>query len=218
MATRKEFDQGLADMAQLLMDMGEHVGRALADAMETLKNGDVARAREIRQADAVLNEKEDQISEMATRLILTQQPVAKDLRRILAALHIASDLERMGDLAIGVARTTIRLNGEPLIKPLIDLPRMAEITSRMIGDAIRSFAEENVDLAYKMAKDDDQVDELFAQVIFELESIMAKDPAAIRQCMQLAFTARYVERIADHATNIGESVIYLVTSQRPDLN
>jgi phosphate transport system protein len=218
MTARKEFDQGLADMAHLLMSMGKHVGQALADAMETLKNSDVARAKEIRQADSALNGMEDQIREMATRLILTQQPVAKDLRRILAALRIASDLERMGDLAMGVARTTIRLNGEPLIKPLSDLPRMAEITSGMIDEAIRAFAEENVDLAHKMARDDDRVDELFAQVILELEFIMAKDPKTIRQSMQLIFVARYVERIADHATNIGESVIYLVTNHRPALN
>jgi len=218
MAARKEFDRGLADMAQLLMRMGRHVGQALGVAMETLKNGDVARAEQIRKDDAALNEQEAQIHEMATRLILTQQPVAKDLRRILAALRIASDLERMGDLAMGVARTTIRLGGEPLIKPLVDLPRMAEIAVSMIADAIRSFAEENVDLAYKMARQDDQVDDLFAQVVFELETVMAKNPAAIRQCVQLAFAARYVERIADHATNIGESVIYLVTNRRPDLN
>jgi phosphate transport system protein len=218
MATRKEFDQGLEGMSQLLMGMAKQVGQALADAMETLKNSDVARAKEIAEADSVLNDKEVQIGDMATRLILTQQPVAKDLRRILAAIKIASDLERMGDLAIDVAKATIRLNGEPLIKPLIDLPRMVEIVKGMIEDAIQSFAEENVDLAYKMAKDDDQVDELFGQIILELESIMAEDPKTIHQCMALTFVTRYVERIADHATNIGESVVYLVTNKRPELN
>ncbi len=218
MVTRKEFDQGLEGMSQLLLSMGKQVGQALADSMETLKNSDVARAKEIAEADSALNDKEAQIGEMATRLILTQQPVAKDLRRILVAIKIASDLERMGDLAIDVAKATIRLNGESLIKPLIDLPYMVEVVIRMIEDAIRSFADENVDLAYKMAKDDDQVDELFGRIVLELESIMAADPQTIRQCMALTFVARYIERIADHATNIGESVVYLVMNKRPELN
>lgn len=218
MVMRKGFDSSLEEMKELLIEMGNQVGLALTDAMDSLKNGNVDQANRIVKSDTELNLKEDRIIEIGARLILTQQPVAKDLRKILAAIKIASDLERMGDLAIDVAKATIRLNGQPLIKPLIDLPKMAELVAAMIEDSIRSFVEENVDLAYKMAKDDDRVDELFGRIFMDLSSIMAENPQAISQCMLLTFVARYIERIADHATNIGESVVYLVTNKRPELN
>jgi phosphate transport system protein len=218
MVTRRELDVGLNQLQDMLADMGKRVERALEAAMASLVHIDVVRARQVVSEDPVLNQIEEHISEMGAKLIATQQPVAKDLRRILAALKIASDLERMGDLAVDVAKAAIRLEGQTLIKPLIDLPRMAEMVKQMIADSIRAFTEENVDLAHKMAKDDDQVDYLFGVIFMDLASVMAENPRAISQCMLLCFVARYIERLADHATNIGESVVYLVTSKRPDLN
>ncbi|MWC28547.1 phosphate signaling complex protein PhoU [Paenibacillus sp. MMS18-CY102] len=218
MSPRKEFDQYLGELHQMLVEMGERVEQALAKAMESLQKLDVSLAKQVIASDPEINRLEERIEELGSKLILTQQPVAKDLRRILSAFKIASDLERMGDLSLDVAKVTMRLEGQTLIKPLIDLPRMADIVQTMIYESIQAFVQENVDLAYKMAKDDDQVDALYKQITRELFSLMLENPLTISQSMQLSFVGRYIERIADHATNIGESVVYLVTGKRPDLN
>jgi phosphate transport system protein len=218
MVKRREFDQGLEELQKMLSRMGEQVEASLISAMNSLTSIDVEQARRIIDSDLELNNVEVQIGELGARLIATQQPVAKDLRSILAALKISSDLERMGDLAVDIAKTTLRLEGQQLIKPLIDLPRMAELVRAMIEESVRSYLEQNVDLAYKMAKDDDAVDALYSRILRELYSLMAKDPKTISQLMLLSFVGRYIERIADHATNIGESTVFLVTGKRPDLN
>lgn len=218
MTRRKEFDQGLEQLHQLLVDMGTFVEEALVEATEALKTVDTERARKVIEADHTLNGMEDKVMEIGAKLIATQQPVAKDLRRILSAFRIASDLERMGDLSVDIAKVVLRLEGQALIKPLIDLPRMAEIIQQMTYESIQSFVQENVDLAYKMAKDDDQVDALFGQITRELMLLMMENPRNIAQASLLTFVGRYMERFGDHATNIGESVVYLVTGSRPDLN
>ncbi|PWV99438.1 phosphate transport system protein [Paenibacillus cellulosilyticus] len=218
MTPRKEFDHGLDQLHAMLVEMGERVERALSEAMESLKTLDTARATSVIASDPEVNRLEEKIEELGSKLIVTQQPVAKDLRRILSAFKIASDLERMGDLSLDIAKVTLRLEGQTLIKPLIDLPRMAEIVQVMINESIQSFVREDVGLAYKMAKDDDHVDALYKQITRELWSLMFENPQTISQSMQLNFVGRFIERIADHATNIGESVVYLVTGKRPDLN
>lgn len=218
MIRRKEFDKDLEELRSLLQQMGEHVNDALEGAIVALQTLDIVRAQEIVKADLRLNAMEDRIMEIGSRLIITQQPVAKDLRRIIVAFKISSDLERMGDLALDVAKVTMRIQGQTLIKPLVDIPRMAEIVSVMITEAIQSYLDENTDLAYKMAQDDDQVDGLYSATINELYAYMVEKPEALNQAMLLTLVGRYIERIADHATNIGESVVYLVTGKRPDLN
>ncbi|MDF9845225.1 MULTISPECIES: phosphate signaling complex protein PhoU [unclassified Paenibacillus] len=218
MIRRKEFDKDLEELRSLLQQMGEHVIDALEGAIVALQTLDVVRAQEIVKADLRLNAMEDRIMEIGSRLIITQQPVAKDLRRIIVAFKISSDLERMGDLALDVAKVTMRIQGQALIKPLVDIPRMAEIVSMMITEAIQSYLDENTDLAYKMAQDDDQVDGLYSATINELYAYMVEKPESLNQAMLLTLVGRYIERIADHATNIGESVVYLVTGKRPDLN
>ncbi|AWV32813.1 phosphate signaling complex protein PhoU [Paenibacillus odorifer] len=218
MIRRKEFDKDLEELRSLLQQMGEHVIDALGGAIVALQNLDTVRAQEIIKADLQLNAMEDKIMEIGSRLIITQQPVAKDLRRIIVAFKISSDLERMGDLAIDVAKATMRIHGQQLIKPLVDIPRMAEIVTTMIDEAIQSYLDENTDLAYRMAQDDDQVDQLYGSMINELYSYMVEKPDSVSQAMLLTLVGRYIERIADHATNIGESVVYLVTGSRPDLN
>ena len=218
MIKRREFDLGLDELSRLLEQMGSHVERALFESIESLKTMDAERARAIINEDPTLNRMEDDIIELGSKLILTQQPVAKDLRRILVAFRISSDLERMGDLSIDIAKVVLRIEGQTLMKPLIDLPRMAEIVQQMITDSIRAYIQEDIDLAYKMAKDDDQVDQLYSQIFRELLSYVLENPHNASQAMLLTFVGRYIERIADHATNIGESVVYLVTNERPDLN
>ncbi len=218
MIARKEFDHGLEQLHNLLVSMGEFVEQSLVDAMAALLELDAVKAKLIMTEDMKLNQMEEAIMELGSRLIATQQPVAKDLRRILSAFRIASDLERMGDLSVNIARIVLQMEGQMLIKPLIDLPRMAEIVQTMTHEAIRSFVQENVDLAYKMAKDDDQVDALYGQITRELSLLMMENPRNISQATLLNFVGIHVERFGDHATNIGESVVYLVTGKRPDLN
>ncbi len=218
MIRRKELDHDLDQLRSLLVRMGEHVVEALDGAVLSLKTQDSEKAQEIVQADVLLNQMEEEIMDIGSRLIVTQQPIAKDLRRILVAFKISSDLERMGDLALDVAKVTLRLQGEPLIKPLIDIPQMAEIVKVMIEEAITSYLNENTDLAYKMAQDDDQVDLLYSRILTELYDHMRVNPDSLSQALLLTLVGRYIERIADHATNIGESAVYLVTGKRPDLN
>ncbi len=218
MVKRKEFDLGLEEMQKILAEMGERVEKALTESMKALKDIDIKTAQKIVKEDPELNQMEEKISEIGAKLIATQQPVAKDLRRILIAFKISSDLERMGDLAVDIAKSVLRLEGQELVKPLIDLPRMAEIVSVMIQESVQSYLDENVDLAYKSAKDDDQVDALYAQILRDLFGLMVENPKTVGQTMLLSFVGRYIERIADHATNISESVVYLVTGKRPDLN
>ena len=218
MVKRREFDLGLEEMQKILAEMGKRVDKALTESMNALKNVDIKTAQKIVKEDPELNQMEEKISEIGAKLIATQQPVAKDLRRILIAFKISSDLERMGDLSVDIAKAVLRLDGQELIKPLIDLPRMSDIVSVMIQESVQSYLDENVDLAYKSAKDDDQVDALYAQIIRELFALMVENPKTVGQAMLLSFVGRYIERIADHATNISESVVYLVTGKRPDLN
>jgi phosphate transport system protein len=144
--------------------------------------------------------------------------MAKDLRRISAGLKIITDLERMADYAEDIAKVAKKIAHQPLIKPLIDIPRMAHLAQKMVKEALDAYVQENAELAYQMAKDDDQVDSLHNQVFRELLVYMMEDPKTISQATYLLFVSRYLERIADHATNIGEDVIYLVTGERKELN
>ncbi len=218
MIRRIGLDQDLEELRSLLLRMGQHVIEALEGAITALHTLDTVKAQQIVKDDALLNAMEDQIMDIGSRLIVTQQPVAKDLRRIIVAFKISSDLERMGDLALDVAKVTMRLQGQQLIKPLVDIPNMAAIVKVMITEAITSYLDENTDLAYKMALDDDKVDHLYGQMITELYAYLSAHPESSSQVMLLTLVGRYIERIADHATNIGESVVYLVTGKRPDLN
>ncbi|WP_456288178.1 phosphate signaling complex protein PhoU [Paenibacillus sp. AK002] len=218
MIRRIEFDQQLDELRSLLQDMGKHMEEALANSVDSLQTLDAEKAQAVIKNDVQLNNMEEQIMDIGSRLIVTQQPVAKDLRRILVAFRIASDLERMGDLARDVAKVTIRLQGQKLIKPLVDLPRMSDMVQAMVSESIESYLTENTDLAYKMAQDDDQVDHLYSVILQDLYSHLTSDPDSANQAMLLIMVGRYIERIADHATNIGESTVYLVTGHRPDLN
>ncbi|MGM1047953.1 MAG: phosphate signaling complex protein PhoU [Bacillota bacterium] len=218
MIRRIEFDQQLDELRTLLRDMSTHMEEALAAAVSSLQTLDTEKAQNVVKQDTELNAMEEQIMEIGSRLIVTQQPVAKDLRRILVAFRIASDLERMGDLARDVAKVTIRLQGQQLIKPLVDIPRMSDIVRSMVTESIESYLTENTDMAYKMAQVDDQVDHLYSVIFHDLFSHLTGDPESANQAMLLVMVGRYIERIADHATNIGESTVYLVTGHRPDLN
>lgn len=216
---RQKFDSSLNEIRNALIEMGRVVEEALVSSVKALKERDQALADEVVKTDLLVNKIEMDIDHLGTRLIATQQPVAKDLRRILTAFKMASDLERMGDLAVDIAKVTRRIiTDEPLVKPLVDIPRMAEIVQVMIRDSISSYVEEDLNTAYKMAKMDDDVDQLHSQILRETFVFMIENPKNVNQLLQLCFVSRYLERMADHATNIGESVVYLLKGVRPDLN
>lgn len=218
MSPRQGFDNALRELQQDILRMGSLVEEAIALSIQSLVRQDEELARKVLDGDAVIDDLEMQIEEKCIRLIATQQPMAKDLRKIGVGFKIIGDLERMADHACDIARTTMRIGNEPFIKPLIDIPRMAEITQKMVKDSLDAYVREDVDLAQAMTRDDDLVDHLHSQIFRELLTYMMEDPHTIRQSTYLLFISRYLERIADHATNIGERVVYLVTGERKSLN
>lgn len=215
---RHQFDAHLEELREAIIHMGEKVQGAIVSAVNSLKESDLELAQQVIKNDQDINHLEESIDDIGTTLIATQQPVAKDLRKILIAFKIANDLERIADMAVDIAKVTLRIGKQELIKPLVDIPRISEIVSEMVDQGIRAYMEENVDLAYKMAKMDDEVDHLYSQILHELFAYMVEDPRKMTQVLLLSFVSRYLERMADHATNIGESVVYLVKGKRPDLN
>ncbi len=215
---RRTFNNSLQELKDDLLQMGGMVQEAISLAIESLVNQDVELARKVIEGDAAVNEVELEIEDKCMKLIATQQPMAKDLRKIGTALKIITDLERMADYACDIAKITCKISDQKLIKPLIDIPRMAELSRKMIRDALEAYVKEDVELAQEMAKDDHLVDHLHSQVIRELLTYMIEDPQTIEQATYLSFVSRYLERIADHATNIGERIVYLATGERKDLN
>ncbi|GAA5345060.1 PhoU-like phosphate uptake regulator [Planifilum fimeticola] len=216
----RQFEQSLQDVKNLLLQMGEKVEVAIDKAVKSLVNLDKKMAREVLDSDSELDELENQIDDMVAKLIVTQQPVAKDLRRLIAAMKIATDMERMADYACNIARVTIQLveSGQPLFKKLEDIPRMARITQQMVHDGINSYIDGNVELSKRLADRDDEVDRLYHTVVKELLERMIQKQQFTEAALHLSFVARYLERIADHATNVAESIVYIETGKRADLN
>jgi phosphate transport system protein len=214
---RQSLNEGQLILTNLLNDMGKEVERILHGCMESLKSLDRTQAEFWIAEDQLVNDFERQVDDECVRLIATQQPVAKDLRKIISAMKISTDLERMADLAIGIAKVVCRIEG-PLCKPLIDIPLMAEKALAMMRQGLEAYSHEDLILAQGLAFQDDEVDHLCNRVTRDLLVIMTKSPENLDQGMYLTFVGRYLERFADHATNIGESVIYIATAERKDLN
>ncbi|MCC2686454.1 MAG: phosphate transport system regulatory protein PhoU [Paenibacillaceae bacterium] len=215
---RTHLEEALKEIQSLLLEMGKRVEVAIDQSILSLKVKNMLIAQQVIDEDPKLNELEMRIIDLGAKTIATQQPISKDMRKILSAFRIASDLERMGDLAVDVAKVTIRIGDQELIKPLVDIPRMADLTKTMVVESMEAYVQENIELAYKMASIDDEVDALYSQILRELFIFMLENPTTINQGMLLCFVGRYLERIADHATNIGENVVYLVKGVRPELN
>src|SRR5690606_1828454 len=213
-------DQSLRDLKNLLLQMGEKVEVGIDKAVKSLVNRDGKAAREVLDSDSEMDELENRIDDMVAKLIVTKQPVAKDLRRLIAAMKIAADMERMADYACNIARVTLRLveSGQPLFKKLEDIPRMARITQQMVHDGINSYIDGNVELAKQLARRDDEVDRLYHAVVKELLELMIRKQQFTESALYLSFVARHLERIADHATNVAESIVYIETGKRTDLN
>lgn len=214
---RQPLNEGQLVLIELLRKMGEEVERILQGCMQTLISLDRMQAEFWIAEDQKINDFERQVDDECVRLIATQQPVAKDLRKIISAMKISTDLERMGDLAIDIAKIVRRIEG-PLLKQLVDIPLMAEKALGMMKQGLEAYASEDMELANDLAVQDDQVDHLYKRVLRDLLVIMMEKPEVLDQGMYLSFVGRYLERFADHATNIGENVIYIATAGRQDLN
>jgi phosphate transport system protein len=186
------------------------VESAIYRSVQSLVEKDEAQARQVLHNESRINQMEIEIDEMATRLLALEQPVATDLRFITAATKINNDLERMGDLAVNIAERSISMLREPLIKPLIDIPHMANLVESMVRKALDAFVKKDTQLARSVLVSDDAVDELRDTVYSELISFMQRDPSTVRQSVALLFVARDLERMADHATNIAEDVLFVV--------
>jgi phosphate transport system protein len=175
-------------------------------------------AEAVIEADNPIDAQHLNLEERCVQLIATQQPMAKDLRTIAAVWAMSIDLERMGDHAEDIARTTLRIAEQPLLKPLLDIPRMAETVLEMLRDGLDAFVLRDAVLAQSMAEKDDTVDHLYVQVFRELLTYMIEDPRTIRRATHLLMVAQALERIGDHATNIAERVIYMITGTLRELN
>lgn len=214
MVTRQSFDQELQALRQELLTMGKLVNQAIQDAVQSLAKQDTELAQKVIAGDDVIDKMEEDIEDKCMVLIARQQPLAKDLRIIGTGLKITTDLERMGDHAYDIASVTLKLANQPLIKPLLDIPRMATKAQKMLDQSLEAYFTLDIALAERVCKADDDIDNLYQQVFRELLVIMMEDPQTISQAAQLIFVARYLERIGDHCTNIAEWTIYLVTGQR----
>lgn len=205
-------------MQSEVLVLGSMVEKAILRSVDALKTRDVASARIIEAEDAHINRKRFEIEESALLLIATQQPIATDLRHLAAMLHIVTDLERMGDYAAGIARICVMNGDEPLIKPLIDIPRMADKATSMLRRSLDSFLERDVNAAESIADEDDGVDELYQQVYRELLTIMLANPRTIDQATHLLWAAHNLERVADRVQNICERVVFVVTGSMRELS
>jgi phosphate transport system protein len=215
---RAGFDRALRELEDEVLVLGSMVDKAIERSMEALKRLDVPAAREIVQNDLIINEKRFQIEEQAILLIATQQPMAGDLRRIVAVLNIVTELERIGDYAAGTARIVLRHAGQPLLKPLIDLPRMADKARDMLRRSLEAFVERDAAAAKRIAAEDDEVDALYNQVYRELLTYVLSDPRTMDRATWLLWVSHNLERSADRVTNICERVVYEVSGTMEELN
>ena len=203
-------DQDLDRIRQGLLRMGGLVERMISEAMQALLERDDARAHAVIRTDSEVDQLEKDIDGLCNRMLALQQPTAGDLRFLVSTMKIATDLERMGDSAVNIAQAVEVLNQEPPLKPYIDLPRLAEITQSMVRDSLDSFVRKDARAALEVCKRDDQVDALYKQLFRELLTYMIEDPRTVTRALHLLLIARNYERIADHATNVGEDVIFYV--------
>ncbi len=200
----------LKHLKEMLIRMGGLVETAIRDSVSSLVNRDDDLARKVIEGDQVINTYDVKIDEECIRLLALTQPMAKDLRFITTAMKITTDLERIADNAVNIAERALELNKEPILKPYIDIPKMRNIASGMVRDAIDAFIRGDKKLAFDVIVRDDEVDDLNSMVCEELTFIITQDPRTAWRAMKITYVSKYLERIADHATNIAEMVIYMV--------
>jgi phosphate transport system protein len=215
---RTTLERHLDEIEEDMLVLAGMVERAIDRSIEALKNRDTELARVVIVEDMDINRKRYETEEKCLELLALQQPMATDLRKIVAILHVIVDLERMGDHAEGIAKVAIMLADEPPLKPYIDIPRMAEIAVRMLRGSIESFKSRDVQMARAVCDEDDEVDALYDQVYRELITFMINDPKTIERATHITWIAHNLERIADRVTNICERVVYMVQGTIEELN
>jgi phosphate transport system protein len=210
---RTAFERELKELEKRLEDLGRIVEEALVASVDALKRRDLEKARQIINADRATNERRLAIEHETLVMIATQQPMAVDLRTLAAVLEIASELERIGDYAKGIAKITIKMGVEPFVKPLIDIPRMAEKARDMLHRALQAFFARDVESARAIPVEDDEMDSLYDQIFRELTTYIIVDPKLVNRATYLIWVAHNLERAADRVVNICERVIFMVTGE-----
>lgn len=210
---RVDLDRQLTHLQTEVLLLADLVNKAIVRAVDALKNRDLDESRLLIQEDDHIDRKRYEIEDLCVDLIATRQPMAGDLRAIIALLHITVELERMGDYAEGIAKISLRMGDDPPLKPLIDIPRMADKATEMLRDSLNALTARDESKANKVLDDDDEVDALYDQVYRELLLFMIQDPRSIERATYLLWAAHDLERIADRATNIAERVIFLMTGR-----
>lgn len=217
MDMRTVFHKRLREIQDDILAMGSMVSKAILRSVDALKNRDQEIAHGVIGDDQMVNGKRFEIEEKCIELIATQQPMASDLRIIIAILNITNEIERIGDYAVGIARIVIMIGDEPSLKPLVDIPRMAEKTVDMLRRSLDAFISRDADSAREIAGEDDLIDNLYDQVFRELLMFMAEDPKTITRATRLMWTAHNLERAADRVTNICERVVFIVTGKMEEI-
>jgi phosphate transport system protein len=207
---RRTFEENLSDLQDETLVMGSMAEKAIEHSVNSLKNRDMKEAQKVIDDDNLIDKKQHEIEDNCTALIATQQPMASDLRILVAILNIINELERIGDHAEGIAKITLMVADEPPVKPLIDIPRMAERAQSMLRRSLIAWAGRDADSAVNIAAEDDEVDNLYDQVYRELLVIMISDPRTIQRATSLLWAAHNLERIADRVSNICERVVYTI--------
>lgn len=216
--SRSGFHRELERLQDEVLVLASMVEKAITRSVAALRTRDTGLARALEAEDVLINRKRFEIEEAALLLIATQQPMASDLRRLAAMLHIVTDLERMGDYAAGIAHICIEIGGQPHVKPLIDIPRMADKAVSMLRRSLDAFIDRDVAAAEAVAAEDDEVDALYQQVYRELLTIMLANPRTIDQATRLLWVAHNLERVADRVQNICERVVFMVTGRMQELS
>lgn len=216
--TRGMLDRELAEIRDNVLRIGEMLNQAIRRSIRALEKGDTALAQQIVADDEKINQLRYATEELCLAVIATQQPVAGDLRAVIAAMHIAIEMERMADHAEGIAQLVMRIADEPLLKPLIDLPRMAEIACDMLRASLDAFVDRDPAAAMAAAERDDEIDQLNDQVFRELLTYMLQDPRNINRATYLLWVSHNLERIGDRVTNISERVVFMTTGRFKELS
>jgi phosphate transport system protein len=211
---RSSFQKELTEVQGSLLNLEGLAEKMLSDAVESLKSRNPALAQAVIDSDDAVDNASEQIEQQVVKVIALHQPVASDLRHMIAAIHNTIDLERVADLAVDIAEQVPELSSLPLLKPLIDIPRMTQISQEMLHDALDALRDDDIPKARAVCLRDQEVDDLFIQILRELIGFMIEDPRTVNRAVPLLFIARSLERVADHATNLAEMVMYQVDGKR----
>jgi phosphate transport system protein len=215
---RTIYDREFKQIVDNILKLGDMVDQAIANALKSLQERDQVLAQDVIENDEGINRLRFEVEEACLTLIATQQPTAGDLRAVIASMNIVVDMERMGDHAAGIAKTVIRMGDEPLLKPLIDIPRMAQLSRSMLRESLDAFIERDEQKARNIAGRDEEVDHLYRAIFDELVEIMAVKPDSVERATYLLWCAHNLERIGDRVTNIAERVIFMTTGDMQELN